>query len=61
MDTTDTYVARAGLLGLLAVEALVGYEWLMSGLTKIVRSDGEPRLIGAWPGAANRFELVDEP
>ena len=47
MDTTDTYVARAGLLGLLAVEALVGYEWLMSGLTKIVRSDGEPRLIGA--------------
>ena len=47
MDTTDTYVAPAGLLGLLAVEALVGYEWLMSGLTKIVRRDGEPRLIGA--------------
>jgi len=25
MDTTDAYVARAGLLGLLTVEALVGY------------------------------------
>ena len=37
MDTTDTYVARAGLLGLLTVEALIGYEWLMSGLTKIFR------------------------
>ncbi len=42
METTDTSVARAGLLGLLAVEALVGYEWLMSGLTKIVR--------GGFPG-----------
>ena len=34
---TDGYVARAGLLGLLAVQALLGYEWLMSGLTKVVR------------------------
>ena len=42
MDTTDTYVARAGLLGLLAVEALVGYEWLMSGLTKIVAETANP-------------------
>jgi hypothetical protein len=47
MDTTDAYVARAGLLGLLTVEALVGYEWLMSGLTKIVR--------GGFPGG-----LADE-
>jgi thiosulfate dehydrogenase [quinone] large subunit len=30
-------VARAGLLGLLAVQALLGYEWLMSGITKVVR------------------------
>ena len=37
METTETYVARAGLLGLLAVEALLGYEWLMSGITKVVR------------------------
>ena len=37
METTDGYAARAGLLGLLAVEALLGYEWLMSGLTKVVR------------------------
>lgn len=37
MDSTDTYVARAGLLGLLTVEGLIGYEWLMSGLTKIFR------------------------
>ena len=37
MDKTNGYVARAGLLGLLAVQALLGYEWLMSGLTKVVR------------------------
>ena len=42
MEDTDRYVARAGLLGLLAVEALLGYEWLMSGLTKVVR--------GGFPG-----------
>lgn len=37
METTDFFAARAGLLGLLAVQAILGYEWLMSGLTKIVR------------------------
>lgn len=37
METTDRYVARVGLFGLLAVEVLLGYEWLMSGLTKVVR------------------------
>lgn len=42
MERTDTYAARAGLLGLLAVQAILGYEWLMSGLTKIVR--------GGFPG-----------
>lgn len=47
METTDRYVARAGLLGLLAVQALLGYEWLMSGLTKVVR--------GGFPGG-----LADE-
>ena len=29
--------ARAGLVGLIAVGAFVGYEWLMSGVTKLVR------------------------
>ena len=47
MDTKDGYGARAGLLGLLAVEAFLGYEWLMSGFTKIVR--------GGFPGG-----LADE-
>lgn len=42
MDRRDIYVGRAGLLGLLAIEAIVGYEWLMSGLAKIVR--------GGFPG-----------
>ena len=37
MEKMDANVARAGLFGLLAVQALLGYEWLMSGLTKIVR------------------------
>lgn len=51
METTDIYVARAGLLGLLAVEAILGYEWLMSGLTKLVRGGfpgGLPRLRGSY-------------
>ena len=47
MERTDTYPARAGLLGLLAVQAILGYEWLMSGLTKTVR--------GGFPGG-----LADE-
>jgi uncharacterized membrane protein YphA (DoxX/SURF4 family) len=47
MDTRDSYMARASLLGLLAVEAILGYEWLMSGITKIVR--------GGFPGG-----LADE-
>jgi thiosulfate dehydrogenase [quinone] large subunit len=36
--------SRAGLLGFLAVEALIGYEWLMSGLTKVVRGGFPGRL-----------------
>jgi len=28
---------RIPLLGLLAIQVLIGYEWLMSGLTKVVR------------------------
>ncbi len=47
MERMDANVARAGLLGLLAVQALLGYEWLMSGLTKVVR--------GGFPGG-----LADE-
>lgn len=47
MDAKDGYGTRAGLLGLLAVEAFLGYEWLMSGFTKIVR--------GGFPGG-----LADE-
>lgn len=29
--------SRIPLLGLLAIQALIGYEWFMSGLTKVVR------------------------
>lgn len=47
MKTDDVDTSRAGLLGFLAVEALIGYEWLMSGLTKAVR--------GGFPGG-----LADE-
>lgn len=37
-DAADlTTVAGTGLLGLLAIQAFVGYEWLMSGLAKLVR------------------------
>jgi thiosulfate dehydrogenase [quinone] large subunit len=41
MDSSDTYprASRLPLIGLLLVQLLVGYEWLMSGLTKIVRGD----------------------
>jgi hypothetical protein len=39
MPSHDTHLTatRIPLVGLLAVQLLVGYEWLMSGLTKIVR------------------------
>lgn len=47
MGTHEGSVSRAGLLGFLAVEALIGYEWLMSGMTKVVR--------GGFPGG-----LADE-
>ena len=36
MNTTS---ARIPLVGLLVIQLLVGYEWAMSGLTKIVRGD----------------------
>ena len=29
--------ARLPLVGLLAIQVLIGYEWFMSGLTKLVR------------------------
>jgi len=35
--STPGAVSRLPLVGLLLVQLLVGYEWLMSGLTKIVR------------------------
>ncbi len=38
-DTPHLTVSRLPLIGLLMVQLLVGYEWLMSGLTKIVRGD----------------------
>jgi hypothetical protein len=34
------------LIGLLAVQLIVGYEWLMSGVTKIVRGDFPSGLAG---------------
>lgn len=37
MERTDRYATRAGLLGLLAIQIIIGYEWFMSGLTKVVR------------------------
>jgi uncharacterized membrane protein YphA (DoxX/SURF4 family) len=37
--------ARIPLLGLLAIQILIGYEWFMSGLTKIVRG-GFPSGLG---------------
>ena len=33
----DQPLSRTGLLGLMAVQAFVGYEWLMSGLAKLWR------------------------
>jgi hypothetical protein len=33
----DRAISRTGLLGLMAVQAFVGYEWLMSGLAKLWR------------------------
>jgi hypothetical protein len=44
MDSSDTSprASRLPLIGLLLVQLLVGYEWVMSGLTKIVR--------GGFPG-----------
>ena len=36
-QNTHLTAYRIPLIGLLAVQLLVGYEWLMSGLTKIVR------------------------
>lgn len=40
-------MARMGLIGLLAIQIVIGYEWFMSGLVKIVR--------GGFPGG-----LADE-
>jgi hypothetical protein len=37
MEVTDEYGVRAGLIGLLAIQIIIGYEWFMSGLTKFVR------------------------
>jgi thiosulfate dehydrogenase (quinone) large subunit len=41
MRSHDTHLStsRIPLIGLLAVQLIVGYEWLMSGVTKIVRGD----------------------
>jgi thiosulfate dehydrogenase [quinone] large subunit len=33
---TPVDLGRAGLIGLLVVQILIGYEWLISGLTKII-------------------------
>ena len=37
---------RIPLLGLLAIQALIGYEWLMSGVTKVVRGGFPSGLAG---------------
>ena len=36
-DGLDALAARLGLAGLLLIQVFLGYEWLMSGLTKIYR------------------------
>ncbi len=43
--TTGTTVGRIALIGLLFVQLFVGYEWFMSGVTKIVRG-GFPSGLG---------------
>ena len=44
--TSGTTVGRIPLIGLLFVQLFVGYEWFMSGVTKIVRG-GFPSGLGA--------------
>ena len=48
MRSHDTHLSnsRIPLIGLLAVQLIVGYEWLMSGVTKIVRGDFPSGLAG---------------
>jgi len=43
---SDPRSARFALFGLLAIQLLVGYEWLMSGLTKIARGGFPSGLAG---------------
>ena len=44
-EPTPSISSRAGLIGLLLVQAFIGYEWFMSGITKIVRG-GFPSGLG---------------
>ena len=44
-SSTETAASRLPLIGLLLVQAFVGYEWFMSGLTKIYRG-GFPSSLG---------------
>jgi thiosulfate dehydrogenase [quinone] large subunit len=48
MSSHETHLtaSRIPLIGLLLVQLLVGYEWLMSGVTKIVRGDFPSGLAG---------------
>jgi hypothetical protein len=50
-QSTSGAVSRLPLVGLLLVQLLVGYEWFMSGLTKIVR--------GGFPGGLAK-ELTEK-
>jgi len=52
-ESTSRAASRLPLVGLLLVQLFVGYEWLMSGLTKVVR--------GGFPGglAAELREKLD--
>ncbi len=46
-DTTRTGLTpRLGLAGLLLIQAFIGYEWFMSGLTKVVRGGFPSGLAG---------------
>lgn len=46
MSSQDTHAYRIPLIGLLVIQLLAGYEWLMSGLTKIARGGFPSGLAG---------------
>ena len=56
-DTHQEAVAGAGLIGLLAIQIIIGYEWLVSGITKLWRGGWGPCTI-CCVGPALSFNLA---